>query len=278
MSENEFTLMNSLKWWLLIPFPSPQGSYERNCVCQLRSAPSGFWRADGIASMPHEENYHTSPIPCANLWSRVCVHKVAPWRWCLGWPWAWLLSPDTWAKYCYGTPMCGCDASPAKNNYSYGHNCAVCQILFHCRAHFTDTFFTSLNCLAASSQLCPSGPSGPAGPNLWGNICCWRAEEHKVQWRHWVHTAAQLKPQHAATNRNRNCWCKCKCFLRNMKTKHECTRFTCLSHPGTSLSLFASINVPPTGDFLIIPASSSARWVGSDVPLSPICATNMLPA
>lgn len=129
---------------------------------------------------------------------------------------------------------------------------------------FTDTFFTSLNCLAASGRLCPSGP---AGPNLWGNICCWRAEEHKVQWRPWVHTAAQLKLEHAATNRNRNWWCKCKCFLQNVKTKHECTRFTRLSHPGTSLSPFASINVPP-----IIPASSSDRWVGSDVPLSPFVA------
>ena len=157
-----------------------------------------------------------------------------------------------------------------KPNNSYVHNCAVCQILFHCWAHFTDTFvFTSLNCLAAPSRLCPSGP---AGPNLWGNICCWRAEEHEVQqWRRWVHTAAQLKLEHAVTNRNRNCRCKCKRFLQNVKTKHECTRFTRLSHPGTSMSPFASVNVPLPRDFLIIPASSSDRWVGSDVPSSPIC-------
>lgn len=128
---------------------------------------------------------------------------------------------------------------------------------------FTDTFFTSLNCLAASGRLCPSGP---AGPNLWGNICCWRAEEHKVQWRPWVHTAAQLKLEHAATNRNRNCWCKCKYFFT------ECENKTWMHKVYTPESSFASINVPPTGNFLIIPASSSDRWVGSDVPLSPFVA------
>lgn len=158
MSENEFTLMNSVKWWLLIPFPSPQGSYERNCVCQLWSAPSGFWRADGVASMPHEENYHTSPITCANLWSRVCVHKVAPWRRCLGWPWAWLLSPDTWAIYCCRMPTCGCDASPAKTNYSYGHNCAVCQILFHCWAHSQTHFLLLLTAWQPQVDCAPLAP------------------------------------------------------------------------------------------------------------------------
>lgn len=154
-------------------------------------------------------------------------------------------------------------------NYSYGHNCAVCQILFHCWAH-SQTHFLLL--LTAWQPQVDCAPLAPLDRTCGGTSAAGGLRSTRCSGDPGFTRLLSLSWNMQRLTEIETVGVNVSIFLQNVKTKHECTRFTRLSHPGTSLSPFASINVPPTGNFLIIPASSSDRWVGSDVPLSPFVA------
>lgn len=149
-------------------------------------------------------------------------------------------------------------------NYSYGHNCAVCQILFNCWAH-SQTHFLLL--LTAWQPQVDCAPLAPLDRTCGGTSAAGGLRSTRCSGDPGFTRLLSLSWNMQRLTEIETVGVNVICFLQNVKTKHECTRFTRLSHPGTSLSPFASINVPP-----IIPASSSDRWVGSDVPLSPFVA------
>lgn len=153
-------------------------------------------------------------------------------------------------------------------NYSYGHNCAVCQILFHCWAHSQTHFLLLLTAWQPQVDCAPLAPLDRTcgGTSAAGGLRSTRCSGDpgftrllSLSWNMQRLTEIETGGVNVSV------------FYRMWKQNMNAQGLHAWVIRG-HLSPFASINVPPTGNFLIIPASSSDRWVGSDVPLSPFVA------